>query len=244
MVVSTGSSYSLEEIASVATGPLWFQLYIYRDLSVTVKLLQRAKAAGYQAIVLTVDSPLVGRRERDLRNNFCLPSHVQMANFADEAWKGGLRGERAPITWETLHWLQSETSLPLILKGILTAEDAHMAVEHGVAGIIVSNHGGRQLDSAVTSIEALPEIVEAVADRCEVYIDGGIRRGTDILKALGLGAHAVLIGRPILWGLAANGAEGVCHVLHLLRKELELDMALAGHRTLASIDRNIIKMAP
>jgi 4-hydroxymandelate oxidase len=243
MVVSTGSSYSLEEIASVATGPLWFQLYIYRDLSVTVKLLKRAKAAGYRAIVLTVDSPRVGRRERDLRNNFCLPSHVQMANFADEAWKGGLRGERAPITWETLHWLQSETSLPLILKGILTAEDAHMAVEHGVAGIIVSNHGGRQLDGAVTSIEALPEIVDAVAGRCAVYVDGGIRRGTDVLKALGLGASAVLIGRPILWGLAANGAEGVRHVLYLLREELELDMALAGLRTLTCIDRSLIKMA-
>ena len=150
--------------------------------------------------------------------------------------------EWVPLTWESLSWLRSITSLPILLKGILTAEDAALAVEHGVDGIVVSNHGGRQLDTAITSIEALPEVVEAVAGRCEVYLDGGIRRGTDILKALALGARAVLPGRPILWGLAVNGAEGVCHVLELLRNELELDMALAGRPTLDSIDRSLVKM--
>jgi isopentenyl diphosphate isomerase/L-lactate dehydrogenase-like FMN-dependent dehydrogenase len=137
--------------------------------------------------------------------------------------------------------LRSLTSLPILLKGILTTEDALLAVEHGVAGIIVSNHGGRQLDSVPASIEVLPEITEAVASRCEVYVDGGIRRGTDILKALGLGARAVLIGRPTLWGLAVKGEEGVCHVLNILREELELAMALAGRPTLASVDRSIIR---
>lgn len=144
------------------------------------------------------------------------------------------------LTWETVSWLRSITSLPILLKGILTAEDALLAVEHGVAGVIVSNHGGRQLDSAVASIEALPEIVEAVAGRCEVYVDGGIRRGTDILKALALGARAVLVGRPVLWGLAVNGAEGAYQVLELLRKELELAMALSGRPTLDSIDRTLV----
>ncbi len=141
-----------------------------------------------------------------------------------------------------MSWLRSITSLPILLKGILTAEDALLAVEHGIAGIIVSNHGGRQLDTAIASIEALPEIVEAVAGRCEVYVDGGIRRGTDILKALALGARAVLIGRPALWGLAVDGAQGVLQVLEILRKELELAMALSGRPTLASIDRTLLKI--
>jgi 4-hydroxymandelate oxidase len=241
MVVSAGSSYKLEEIAEAATGPLWLQMYIYRDLNITVKLLQRVEAAGgYHAIVLTVDTPRLGRRERDLRNHFRLPSDIQLANFVGDLWQGGLGAERAPITWETLHWLRSITSLPIILKGILTAEDALMAVEYGAAAIIVSNHGGRQLDGAITSIEALPEIVEAVAGRCEIYLDGGIRRGTDILKALALGARAVLIGRPILWGLAVNGEEGVFDVLRILREEFELNMALVGRNKLADIDSALI----
>jgi isopentenyl diphosphate isomerase/L-lactate dehydrogenase-like FMN-dependent dehydrogenase len=146
------------------------------------------------------------------------------------------------LTWESLSWLRSITSLPILLKGILTAEDALLALEHGITGIIVSNHGGRQLDTAIASIEALPEIVEAVAGRCEVYVDGGIRRGTDILKALALGARAVLIGRPALWGLAVDGAQGVFQVLEILRKELELAMVLSGRPTLASIDRTLLKM--
>jgi 4-hydroxymandelate oxidase len=147
------------------------------------------------------------------------------------------------MTWETVTWLRSLTSLPILLKGILTAEDARLAVEHGVSGIIVSNHGGRQLDGVVTSIEALPEVVDAVARHCEVYLDGGIRRGTDILKALALGARAVLVGRPILWGLAVDGAAGVQRVLSILHAELERAMKLAGCPTIASINRTLVKLS-
>jgi 4-hydroxymandelate oxidase len=240
MIASTTATRNIEEIADAATGPLWFQLYVYPSLEVAAKLVRRAEAAGYRAIVLTVDLPRLGRREKDIRNNVTIPpSPYYEANFVDVE-KEGQRW--VPLTWESLSWLRSITSLPILLKGILTAEDAVLAVEHGVDGIVVTNHGGRQLDTAIPSIEALPEVVEAVAGRCEVYLDGGIRRGTDVLKALALGARAVLLGRPVLWGLAVNGAEGVCHVLELLRNELELDMALAGRPTLDSIDRSLVKM--
>ena len=240
MVASTTATRSIEEIARAASGPLWFQLYVYPSLQVAEKLVHRAEAAGYRAIVLTVDLPYLGNREKDRRNNVTIPPEpFYEANFVDVEEKGQ---PWVPLTWESLSWLRSITSLPILVKGILTAEDAVLAVEHGVAGIIVSNHGGRQLDTALASIDALPEIVEAVTGRCEVYLDGGIRRGTDILKALALGARAVLVGRPILWGLAANGAQGVFQVLEILRKELELSMALAGRPTLDSIDRTLLKM--
>jgi isopentenyl diphosphate isomerase/L-lactate dehydrogenase-like FMN-dependent dehydrogenase len=240
MIASTTATRNIEEIAEAATGPLWFQLYVYPSLEVAAKLVRRAEASGYRAIVLTVDLPRLGRREKDIRNNVTIPPEPYYeANFVGVE-KEGQRW--VPLTWESLSWLRSITSLPILLKGILTAEDAVLAVEHGVDGIVVSNHGGRQLDTAIPSIEALPEVVEAVAGRCEVYLDGGIRRGTDVLKALALGARAVLVGRPVLWGLAVNGAEGVRHVLELLRHELELDMALAGRPTLDSIDRSLVKM--
>jgi len=240
MIASTTATRNIEEIADAATGPLWFQLYVYPSFEVAAKLVRRAEAAGYRAIVLTVDLPRLGRREKDIRNNVTIPpSPYYEANFVDVEKEGQ---QWVPLTWESLLWLRSITSLPILLKGILTAEDAVLAVEHGVDGIVVTNHGGRQLDTAIPSIEALPEVVEAVAGRCEVYLDGGIRRGTDVLKALALGARAVLVGRPVLWGLAVNGAEGVRHVLELLRNELELDMALAGRPTLDSIDRSLVKM--
>jgi isopentenyl diphosphate isomerase/L-lactate dehydrogenase-like FMN-dependent dehydrogenase len=240
MTASTTATRSIEEIARAASGPLWFQLYVYPSLQVAEKLVHRAEAAGYRALVLTVDLPYLGNREKDRRNNVTIPPEpFYEANFVDVEEKGQ---PWVPLTWESLSWLRSITSLPILVKGILTAEDAVLAVEHGVAGIIVSNHGGRQLDTALASIDALPEIVEAVTGRCEVYLDGGIRRGTDILKALALGARAVLVGRPILWGLAANGAQGVFQVLEILRKELELSMALAGRPTLDSIDRTLLKM--
>lgn len=245
MIASTFSNCTLEEIAKAASevnGPLWFQLYIYNDLEVSANLVRRAEAAGYRAIVLTVDAPLLGKRERDIRSQFTLPPHLSAGNFPPEDTPKEYIPLPLPVTWETVDWLRSQTSLPILLKGILTAEDAELAVQHGVAGIVVSNHGGRQLDSAVSSIEALPEVVEAVAGRCEIYVDGGIRRGTDVLKALALGARAVLVGRPILWGLAVNGAEGVYHVLQLLRDELELSMALAGRPSVESIDRSLVKM--
>jgi len=240
MVASTVSSRTMEDIAQAASGPLWFQLYVYGGMRTSERMVRRAQAAGYRAIVLTVDLPRMGNRERDIRNNFNLPSHLREANFAGEEMLE-IRKEAFTLTWDSLAWLRSVTSLPILVKGILTAEDAELAVQHGVDGIIVSNHGGRQLDTVLASIEALPEIVDAVSGRCEVYMDGGIRRGTDILKALALGARAVLVGRPILWGLAANGTEGVYHVLEILRRELELSMALAGRPTLTSIDRSLVK---
>lgn len=237
MVASTSSTRSLEDTARETSGPLWFQLYVH-DHKSAEELVHRATAAGYGALVITVDSPRWGRKERTIRSGFRLPSHMHKANFTDE----DPTGIDASLTWKTLAWLRSLTSLPIVLKGILTAEDALLAVQHEIDGIIVSNHGGRQLDSVSSSIEALPEVVQAVDGNCEVYLDGGIRRGTDILKALALGARAVLIGRPVLWGLAVNGAEGVCHVLEILRAELELAMALAGRPTLDSIDRSLVKM--
>lgn len=240
MIASTVATRSIEEIAQAASGPLWFQLYTYPSLKVAEMLVHRAEDAGYRAIVLTVDLPRLGNREKDLRNNVTIPpAPYQEANFVGIAKEGQAW---VPLTWKSIEWLRSITSLPIILKGILTGEDARLAVEHGVEGVVVTNHGGRQLDTAIPGIEALPEIVEAVAGHCEIYFDGGIRRGTDILKALALGARAVLIGRPVLWGLAVNGADGAYSVLELLRKELELAMALSGRPTLASIDRSLLRM--
>ncbi len=241
MSASTSSNRTLEEIAQAATGPLWFQLYTYHSLQASEAVVRRAEAAGYRAIVLTADFPRLGKRERDIRNKFELPPHLHMANFAYAVSDENYIPIPGNVTWDTINWLQSITSLPIVVKGILTAEDAHLALARGAAGIIVSNHGGRQLDGAVTSIEALPEIVEAVAGGCEVYLDGGIRRGTDVLKALALGARAVMVGRPVIWGLAVNGAQGVQHVLEILRAEFELDMALCGCPTLASINRSLVK---
>ncbi len=255
MCVSTMSTASLEAVAQAASGPLWFQLYVYRDRSVTESLVRRAERAGYRALVVTVDMPTVGRREADVRNGFGLPPHLHLANFEGALAEEGRTepGESAltlyaahqldpNLTWEAIDWITTITALPVLLKGILTAEDAALAVAHGVAGIIVSNHGGRQLDGVAASIEALPEVVEAVAGRCEVLMDGGVRRGTDVLKALALGARAVLLGRPALWGLAVDGADGAQRVLTLLHEELELAMALAGRPTLASIDRSLVRL--
>jgi 4-hydroxymandelate oxidase len=250
MVASTLSSYPLEAIAATRA-PLWFQLYLYRDRRFAREFLQRVEAAGYRAVVLTVDAPAIGNRERDRRNAFSLPGHLRFGNFAaqggehDETparasitWE--TRGERLMLTWEDIPWLRSLTALPLVLKGIMTAEDATRAVACGVEGIIVSNHGGRQLDGTLATIEALPEVVAAVDGHCEVYVDGGVRRGTDVLRALALGARAVLIGRPVIWGLASRGEVGVRDVLRILRDELTLAMALAGRPSLESIDRSLI----
>ncbi len=240
MTASTVSTRPLEEIAQAARGPLWFQLYLYDTLKSAAWLVQRAEAAGYKAIVLTVDTPLLGNRERDRRHNMPIPPPPLFeANYVGVEKTGQ---QWLPLNWETVDWVRSLSSLPVLLKGILTAEDALLALEHGVSGIIVSNHGGRQLDGVLTGIEALPEVVEAVAGRCEVYMDGGIRRGTDVLKALALGARAVLVGRPVLWGLAVNGAQGVQHVLELLRNELELSMKLSGCTKVADIKRELVKL--
>ena len=251
--LSTMASATIEEAAAAATGHKWFQLYVHPDRDVTKRLVQRAEAAGYAAICVTADVPFLGRRERDLRNELEFPPDVTHVNYLGEveappmsmepgqsvlAASAGLLIDPA-LTWSEIDWLRSVTSLPLLVKGIMTAEDARLAVEHGVAAIVVSNHGGRQLDGAPATIEVLPEVVEAVQGRCEVLLDGGIRRGTDILKALALGASAVLIGRAYIWGLAAAGEEGVTRVLALLRNELELAMALCGRRSVQEIDRGV-----
>jgi 4-hydroxymandelate oxidase len=250
MVASTIATCTLEEIAQ-AQGPRWFQLYVYKDRAVTADLVARAEAAGYSAIVLTVDTPKLGFRERDTRNGFALPPGLGIANFAGleqtANWDPGSSFFAyvhtlfdASLTWDTVDWLRSLTALPILLKGILSPDDARLAVSAGAAGIIVSNHGGRQLDDAVATIDALPAVADAVAGAAEIYVDGGIRRGADVLKAIALGARAGFIGRPYLWGLAAGGEQGVRHVLEILRGELALAMALAGLPSIAHIDRRAI----
>ena len=252
MVLSSMSTVTLEEVAGVA-GPRWFQLYAFRDRGVTEALVRRAEAAGYTAMVLTVDVPAIARRYRDERNGFTLPEGLAPANFqpgglpdasgsalvAFFAQMGG-----AVLTWKDLEWLRSLSSMKLLLKGVLTGEDARLADDAGVDGVIVSNHGGRQLDGAVASLDALPEVVEAAGDRMEVLMDGGIRRGSDVLKALALGARAVLVGRAYLWGLAVDGRAGVHRVLSLLREELTLAMALCGAPSVSAIDRTMVARAP
>lgn len=250
LVVSTQASHSLEQIAGVARAPLWFQLYVQHDRGFTEALLRRAEAAGYRAIVVTVDAP-VSLRNREQRAGFRLPPGVEAVNLRglppmppnraspaeSEVFRGLLDG--AP-TWQDIAWLRAATRLPLLLKGIMAPADAARAVELGVDGLIVSNHGGRSLDTLPASIEALPRIAETVAGRVPLLLDGGIRRGTDVLKALALGARAVLIGRPYIHALAVGGPVGVIHVLKILRTELEIAMALTGRPDLDSIDRSVL----
>jgi 4-hydroxymandelate oxidase len=253
MCCSTIASTSLEDVAAAARGPLWFQLYVYRDRRVTEDLVRRAEAAGYQALVLTVDTPRLGRRERDVRNRFALPDGVTIANLAQygadaTGWPTSSsfteyvhRLLDASLTWESVDWLRATTKLPVLIKGILTAADAELAAAHGASGVIVSNHGGRQLDGTIATIDALPEVTSQVGGRITVLLDGGVRRGTDVLKALALGASAVLIGRPYLWGLAADGEAGVRRVLEMLRSEVELALALAGCRSVADVTPDLVQ---
>jgi 4-hydroxymandelate oxidase len=257
MVLSTLATKSLEEVATVANGLQWFQLYIHKDQGLTQALVQRAYTAGYKAICLTVDAPMLGKRERDQRNEFTLPPGLHPANLTNIS---GLNIPQAPgesglltyfsqqinpaVTWKDLEWLQSLSPLPLVVKGILRADDAVRAVEYGAQAIVVSNHGGRQLDGAIASLDALPDIIAAVDGKAEVLLDGGIRRGTDILKALAYGAKAVLIGRPVLWGLAVAGKIGVSHIISLLQDELNLAMALSGCASLGDIDSSLVSQLP
>lgn len=253
MVLSTLSTFSIEEVAREAAGRLWFQLYVYRDREVTRELVARAEAAGARALVLTVDAPLLGGRERDLRNGFQLPPGLRMVNLASSgrtdlpevegsALAAYFREVLDPsLTWADLEWLCRETSLPVLVKGIVRGDDAARAVRCGAAGVIVSNHGGRQLDTSPAAIEVLPEIVDSVAGGGVVLVDGGIRRGTDVVKAIALGARAVLVGRPTLWGLAVEGEAGVGRVLELLRAELDLAMALCGASTVAEVTGDLVR---
>ena len=234
--LSTLATSRPTEVAQTAPrAPRWFQLYVLKDRGVSNALRDEACASGFDAIVLTVDAPRAGRRERDLRTGFTVPADVEMP--AIRAAVGGPSSPTpaevfslvdASLTWPELERLAGECSLPLIVKGVHTAEDALLAVDHGAAGVIVSNHGGRQLDGVPAALDMLPEVAEAVGDRVEVLMDGGVRRGTDVLTALALGAKAVLVGRPILWGLACGGEEGARRVLEILRAEIELGLTLLG----------------
>lgn len=253
-VASTVSNRSLEAIAEASNGPRWFQLYVYRDRGITRDLVDRATAAGYSALCLTVDTPLAGQRERDRRNRLRMPAHLGLENFPAahaERHKSGSDRESslaryiaemwdANLTWDDVNWLRSVSPLPVVIKGVLAPEDAALAVEHGAAAVIASNHGGRQLDGVPAPITVLPHIVDAVEGRAEVLLDGGVRRGIDVLKALALGARAVLVGRPVLWGLTLDGESGVVAVLDHLRGEIDLAMALAGCRALNEIDASLV----
>jgi isopentenyl diphosphate isomerase/L-lactate dehydrogenase-like FMN-dependent dehydrogenase len=232
--VSTVTTTAHDEIAeAVGSAPRWLQLYVLRDKQRTLDHIVEARESGYSALALTVDVPMLGRRERDLRLGFDLPLDLPLpyikGNDRNVEMTFAEQVQMSPsVTWRDLDWIASESGMPLLLKGILTREDATLAIEHGVAAIIVSNHGGRQLDGVAASLDALPEVVEAVAGRCEVYVDGGIRRGTDVLKALALGARATLVGRAVASGLAVGGEAGVLDVLTMLHDELELGLALLG----------------
>jgi 4-hydroxymandelate oxidase len=250
MVVSTSATTSLEDVAKAATHPLWFQLYVQPDREFTRELVRRAESSGYQAIVVTVDSPVLGARYRETRSQFALPPGVERANLRGlKTAVGGQRPTEANIysalldpklTWKEIEWLRSLTKLPLLLKGIVNADDAARGVDVGASGIVVSNHGGRNLDTLPATIEALPEVAERVAGRVPVLVDGGIRRGTDVLKAIAHGASAVLIGRAYLFGLAVGGAGGVTRVVNILRREFEMAMALTGRTSVKEIDRSVI----
>ena len=240
MIGSTLSTCALEEVAGAGGGGMWFQVYVYKDRALTQELVARAEACAYRALVLTVDTPLLGRRYRDVRNNFTLPEGISMKNFEAAATNAARWGEHssfsayvhdlfdATLTWSAVEWLRAQTRLPVLVKGILTGEDAAIAVRSGVDGVIVSNHGGRQLDGAPATIDALPQVVAQVGGRMEVLLDGGIRRGTDIIKALALGARAVMFGRPTLYGLAAGGQAGAERVLQTFEFELRRAMTLLG----------------
>jgi L-lactate dehydrogenase (cytochrome) len=273
--LSTMSVLSIEEVARQAPGPLWFQLYVWRDREITRSLVQRARAAGYRALVLTVDTAVLGQRERDVRNGFTIPPRVTVSNLVDTLQKvgwirdilggpkvtfgnfastGALGGDAVSlaafttkqfdpsVTWRDLDWFRSLWDGPLALKGILTAEDARLAVEHGVEAIVVSNHGGRQLDYGPSPISVLPEIVEAVAGRAEIILDGGVRRGSDVVKALALGAQACMVGRPYLWGLAAGGQAGAEQAIQMLHDEIDRCLALLGCPKVTELDRSYVRL--
>jgi 4-hydroxymandelate oxidase len=257
ITLSTLSTRTIEDFGRAA-GTWWFQLYMYADRAITEDLIRRAEAAGASAIVVTVDTPLLGRREADERNGFALPAGIEQVNLIESARmmsreKDAASGSQLAayihglwnpsLSWNDIDWVQSLTRLPIGLKGIVDPEDAGLAVQHGCRFIVVSNHGGRQLDQSVASLDALPAIVQAVDGAVEVLLDGGLRRGTDVIKALALGARAVMIGRPYVWGLATAKRNGVTGVLELLRAELQLDMLLSGCASLEAISSSLLVSA-
>jgi 4-hydroxymandelate oxidase len=253
MIVSMASTVAIEEIAAVGDSAerpkLWFQLNVQPDLDFTERIVRRAEAAGCTALVVSVDAPVFGHRERDLRNGFTdLPDGLCCENLREPS-HSERPGPVRPIeffrelSWEHIEWLRRVTSLPLVLKGILHPEDARAAVDHGIDAIVVSNQGGRQLDTVPGTIELLPQIAAAVGKRIPIVLDGGVRRGTDVLKALALGARAVAIGRPILWGLAAGGRQGARQVLELLHADIARTMSLCGCGSLTQLDRSLVRLS-
>ncbi len=269
--MSHGSTVRIEDLAAAVSGRLWMQVFPYKDRGLTEHFVDRAHAAGYQALVLTIDNQVLGQRERDLRNGFTVPPRFEFGSLVDMALhvRWWLRMARAPklamanyeregdtgvfsigarvagwldpsASWQEVEWLRSRWDRPLLLKGVLHPDEARRAAALGVDGIIVSNHGGRQLDGVPASIEALPAVVSAVGKRMPVLIDGGVRRGADVVKALALGASACLIGRPHLWGVAVAGEQGVARVLEIYRSEIDRVMALCGWDTLAQVDRSAL----
>ncbi len=273
--LSALGSTSIEDVAAAGKGPRWFQIYVWRDRALVREFFERCRASGYHALCLTVDVPVLGQRERDLRNGMTIPPsltasaildaalrpqwwwrflttpRITMANVVGRGHAG--RGDVTAlgtyvnsqfdptVTWDDLAWMVEEWGGPFAVKGITRAEDARQAVELGVQGIIVSNHGGRQLDQAPAAVDALPEVVAAVGDEAEVILDGGVRRGSDVVKALALGARACMIGRPYLYGLAAGGERGVDRALELLRSEIQRSMALVGCRSVQELDRSYVR---
>ena len=255
VTLSTFSVVPVEDVVAAASGPVWFQLYVYKDRSVSEALVKRVEAAGCAALELTADAPILGRRERDVRNRFSLPEGLWAPNLtadgdlplAESTGAGGSPFAAAfdtlvdpNLTWDDIEWLTSISNLPVLVKGIVRADDARRAVDAGAAGVIVSNHGGRQFDTAPAAVDALPAIVDELGGRTDIIVDGGIRRGADVLKAIALGARAVQIGRPIVWGLVVDGEQGVADVLLLLRGELDLAMALAGCRSIDDITSDLL----
>jgi 4-hydroxymandelate oxidase len=249
MILSCFSSTSLEDVAAVAKSPLWFQLYVQSDHGFTRELVQRVEAAGYRALCLTVDTPILGARNRETRaavEQPPMPNLIGLTGLAgeDHLHTGSLEVFNsmldAALSWKDVEWLRSIAKIPLVLKGVMNPDDADHAAKSGVAGIIVSNHGGRNLDTLPATIDALPQVADKVAGRMPVFVDGGIRRGTDVLKALALGADAVFIGRPYLYGLGAAGEVGVTQVINILQREFQMAMALTGRTNVGSIDRSVI----
>ena len=247
--VPTLATHTLEDVATVGPGPRWFQLYVHKDRARSAELVRRAEAAGYRAIILTVDLPVPGYRERELRRRYQVPAGTRLGHYADvdpgaaELIPVIASLQDQSLSWRDVAWVRGLSTLPLVLKGILTAEDAALAVENGAAGVVVSNHGGRQLDRAPATIDVLEEVVQAVADRAEVYLDGGVRRGTDVLVARALGARAVFVGRPWIYALAAGGEEGVARLIALMRVELETAMRLLGVARMDAVTRAHVRGA-
>jgi L-lactate dehydrogenase (cytochrome) len=272
--LSTMSICSMEEVSEAASGPLWFQLYVWRDREIVRSLIERARAAGYRALVITVDTPVLGRRERDVRSGLVLPPRITVRNVLDTvrrvSWLRRVLTSPRPtfgnfvgtpgvehdavslasfttkqfspsVSWADLDWYRSIWPGPIAIKGIMAAEDARLAVEHGVQAIVVSNHGGRQLDYLPSPIEVLPEIFDAVEGRAEVILDGGVRRGSDVVKAVALGARACMIGKSFNYGVAAAGQRGVEQALDILQQEIDRTLALIGRPRLADLDRSAVR---